>query len=129
MTTTWPLVAYAVTVGVVIVGMLGLSFVLGPRHGEGTAAEPYESGIVSTGSARSRHTAQFYLIATFFVVIDLESAFLFAWAAAVRELGWAGFVEALVFVVLLLAALVYLWRVGALDLRPRRRAEVETKEP
>ena len=61
-----------------------------------------------------RRSAKFYLIAMFFVVFDLEAVFLFSWAIAARELGWAGFWEALIFTVVLLAALVYLGRIGAL---------------
>ncbi|MGH7844407.1 MAG: NADH-quinone oxidoreductase subunit A [Candidatus Binatia bacterium] len=95
--------------------MIGLSYVLGQRHQEGATGQPYESGIVSTGTARVRLSAKFYLIAMFFVIFDLETVFIFAWAVSARETGWAGYVEILVFIVVLLAALVYLWRVGALD--------------
>jgi NADH-quinone oxidoreductase subunit A len=57
----------------------------------------------------------FYLVAMFFVIFDLEAVFLYAWAVAVRELGWAGYAEAIVFIVVLLVGLAYLWRQGALD--------------
>ena len=62
------------------------------------------------------------IIAMFFVIFDLEAVFVYAWAVAVRELGWAGYCEILVFIGLLAAALLYLWRVGALDWsgEPRR---------
>jgi NADH-quinone oxidoreductase subunit A len=53
----------------------------------------------------------------FFVIFDLEAVFLFAWAVAVRETGWTGYAEALLFITVLLATLAYLWRVGALDWR------------
>ena len=52
----------------------------------------------------------------FFVIFDLEAGFLFAWAVSAQALGWPAFCEAVVFVAVLLAALMYLWRVGALDL-------------
>jgi NADH-quinone oxidoreductase subunit A len=68
-----------------------------------------------------RFSAKFYLIAMFFVVFDLEAVFLFAWAVAVRETGWAGYAEALLFIMILLATLAYLWRVGALDWRQGSR--------
>jgi NADH-quinone oxidoreductase subunit A len=58
---------------------------------------------------------RYYLVSVFFVVFDLEAVFLFAWAGAAREAGWAGYCEVLLFVGVLAAALVYLWRVGALD--------------
>jgi NADH-quinone oxidoreductase subunit A len=106
---------------VLAAGMLGLSYVLGERHREKATGKPYESGIPPTGSARLRFDVKFYLIAMFFVVFDLEAAFLFAWAVAFREMGWLGYVEVLVFVGVLLVALIYLWRVGALDWGPGRR--------
>src|SRR5262249_11906057 len=71
--------------------MLGLSYLLGQRHQAKATGEPYESGIVSTGSARLRFPAQFYLVAMLFVIFDLEAAFIFAWAIAFRELGWNGY--------------------------------------
>ena len=111
----WPLALYSGAVLVVIVGMLGLSFVLGQRHQDRTTGTPYESGIVSTGSARVRLSPTFFLIAIFFVVFDLESVFIVAWAVAARELGWLGYAEICVFIGVLFAALVYLWRERALD--------------
>ena len=123
----WPLLLYFAAVLVLVAGMLGLSYVLGERHEEKATGEPYESGIPPTGSARLRFDVKFYLIAMFFVVFDLEAAFLFAWAIAFRELGWLGYVEVLIFVGVLLVALIYLWRVGALDWGPGRRRSKQTK--
>jgi len=117
----WPLLVYFALVLVLVAGMLGLSYVLGERRTERATGEPYESGIPPTGSARIRFDVKFYLTAMFFVVFDLEAAFLFAWAVAFRDLGWAGYVEVAIFVGVLLAALIYLWRVGALDWGPGRR--------
>ncbi len=95
--------------------MIGLSALLGERHRERTTDTPYESGIIPTGSARIRFDVKFYLMAMFFVVFDLEAIFVFAWAVCVRQLGWPGYVEIVVFVAFLVIALVYLWRVGALE--------------
>ena len=95
--------------------MIVLSYVLGQRHRERATAEPYEGGIVSTGTSRVRLSAKFYLVAMFFVIFDLEAVFIFGWAIAARELGWAGYIEAVVFIAVLVAALIYLWRSGALD--------------
>ncbi len=111
----WPLVVYFALVLVVVGIMVGLSYVLGERHSQPQTGQPFESGIVSTGSARLRFDVKYYLVAMFFVVFDLEAAFLFAWAVAVRDLGWPGFVAAALFAAALVAALVYLWRQGALD--------------
>ena len=111
----WPLAVYLVIVVMLVVAMLGLSFVLGQRHHNRATGTPYESGILSQGSARVRLSAKFYLVAMFFVIFDLEAIFIFAWAIAVRETGWTGYAEATSFIAVLLATLVYLWRVGALD--------------
>ncbi len=116
----WPLVAYFVVVLFLVAGILGLSHLLGQRHHEPSTGEPFESGIVSEGSARVRFAAKFHLVAMFFVIFDLEGVFIFAWAIAGRELGWQGYGEILVFVVILAVALAYLWRTGALDWSPQQ---------
>lgn len=120
----WPLEVYIALVGMLVVAMLSLSFVLGQRHTDRATGSPYESGILSEGSARVRFSAKFYLVAMFFVIFDLEAVFLFAWAVAVRETGWAGYAEVLLFITVLLATLAYLWRVGALDWRQGSRRMV-----
>ena len=120
----WPLAAYFGFVVLLVSGVLLASHLLGPKHSEPATGEPYEGGIVSEGSARVRVSVKYYLIAMFFVVFDLEAVFLFAWAGAVRELGWAGYCEVVGFVAVLMATLIYLWRIGALDwtrMQRRRR--------
>jgi len=111
----WPLGLYFLAVVAMIAGIVAVSYVLGQRHRERATGQPYESGMLSTGSARLRFSADFYLIAMFFVIFDLESVFVFAWAVAAREVGWIGYGVMAVFVTLLLAALAYLWRSGALS--------------
>jgi len=111
----WPLVAYFVLVVVLVAMVLSVSYLLGQRHSEPATGDPYEGGIVSEGSARVRFSVRYYLVAMFFVVFDLEAVFVYAWAGAVRELGWTGYCVVVLFIGLLAAALVYLWRVGALD--------------
>lgn len=111
----WPLAVYAAIVAALVSAMLGLSYVLGQRHHDRSTDFPYESGILSEGSARVRLSAKFYLVAMFFVIFDLEAIFIFAWAVAVRETGWTGYIEVCIFIGILLVALAYLWRVGALD--------------
>lgn len=119
-TVLWPLVVYVILVAVVVASMLGLSYVLGQHHHEPATGEPYESGIVSFGSAQVRFGVRFYLIAAFFVIFDLESAFIFAWAVAIRQASWVGFVGIVSFVVTLIVGLIYLWRLGALDVGATR---------
>ncbi|MGH7182575.1 MAG: NADH-quinone oxidoreductase subunit A [Nitrospiraceae bacterium] len=110
-----PLSLYFLAVLILAAGMLGISALLGERHRERATDEPYESGIAVTGSAQLRVPIQFYLMAMLFVIFDMEAAFIFAWAVAVPEVGWLGFGEMLVFIGILLVALIYLWRVGALE--------------
>lgn len=120
----WTLGVYFVVVALLVAGMLVASWLLGQKHHERATGLPYEAGIASEGSARVRISAKFYLVAMFFVVFDLEAVFLFAWAIAARELGWPAYWEALIFTGILLVALLYLWRVGALDWSPvKRRVE------
>jgi NADH-quinone oxidoreductase subunit A len=116
----WPLIPYLAAVLIVLGTMLGLSYILGQRHRERATGEPYESGIVSTGSARMRFDAKFYLMAMFFVIFDLEAAFIYLWAVAVKELGWTGYAEIAIFIAILFVALIYLWRLGALEWGTKR---------
>ena len=116
----WPMLVFAAAAAATAGGMIGLSYVLGQRHRERATGEPYESGIVSTGGARLRMPVKYYLVAMLFVVFDLEAVFLFGWAVAGLEVGWTGYIEVLVFIAVLVAALVYLWRAGALEWGPKR---------
>jgi NADH-quinone oxidoreductase subunit A len=111
----WPLGLYFILVVILIAGMLIVSSLLGQRHDDRATGAPYEGGIVSEGSARVRFSAKYYLVAMFFVVFDLEAVFIFSWAVAAKEVGWAGYWEILIFIGILVATLIYLWRLGALD--------------
>jgi len=111
----WPLLVYFAAVLALVTSMLVLSFLLGQWHRERATSDPYESGMLSTGSARLRLSASFYLVAVFFVIFDLEAVFIVAWAISVRELGWGGYLGVLIFIGVLVAGLLYEWRQGALD--------------
>jgi NADH-quinone oxidoreductase subunit A len=111
----WPLAVYSVLALGVAVAMIAVSYVLGERRPDMADQVPYESGIVPAGAGRLRYSVKFYLVAMFFVIFDVESIFVFAWAVAFRELGWTGYLEMVIFLAVLLAALAYLWRLGALD--------------
>jgi NADH-quinone oxidoreductase subunit A len=117
------LAIYFLVVVLLVAGILTLSHFLGQRHRERRTGEPYESGMPPTGTARLRFRASYYLIAMFFVVFDLEAAFIYCWAVAVRPLGWPGFIELSIFIAVLLAGLLYLWREGALDWRTSRQRQ------
>ena len=111
----WPLAVYFIAVIVIVTAMMVLSSVLGQKHKDRTTGEPYESGIASTGTAQVRFDVRYYLIAMFFVIFDIEAIFIFAWSVSLRELGWAGYLEILIFIGVLIVVLIYLWRLGALD--------------
>ena len=100
-----------------VISMIALSAILGQRHRDRATGDPYESGIISTGTARVRLSVHFYLVAMLFVIFDLEAVFIFAWAIGARTLGWPGYLGVVVFIMILTVALVYEWRLGALEWR------------
>lgn len=110
----WPLAVYFFLVVLLAAAAVVTSWLLGQRHRDKSTNEPYESGVIPTGSARLRMSAKYYLIAMFFVIFDLEAAFIFAWSVDFRELGWAGYGGMMIFIAVLVATLVYLWGQGAL---------------
>lgn len=123
----WPLGLYLMLVTFLVLAMLIGPSLLGGKRRARAKNDPYESGIVpATSAGHFRIPIPFYLMAIFFVIFDLEAVFLFAWAIALETAGWAGFIEAVIFILVLLAALVYLWRLGALDWRtPRQKRDLE----
>lgn len=121
------LIIYIALVALVVSVMLG-SYYLGPRHHDRSMGTPYESGIAATGNARVRFPIHFYLVAMFFVIFDLESVFLYAWSTSVRELGWRGFGQVSIFIGVLLIALFYLLRIGALKIGPNLRKPRSTTD-
>ncbi len=129
--TIWPAALYAVLVLGLAALILVLSAVLGERRRAGRDRDTqYESGLEPAGPLPRRLSVEFYQVALFFVIFDLEAVFIFAWAVNARRLGWAGYAEVVVFVVLLLAGLVYLWKSGGLDWGAagrRRRARLAAR--
>lgn len=116
-TSMWPFLLFTA----VVVGLLGAvliaSWIIGSksRH-EGAKNIPFESGVVPVGEAEEmRLSIEFYLVAIFFVIFDLETIFIVAWAVAFDEVGVAGYIAVAIFIVILLVALLYEWRTGALD--------------
>ena len=89
-TSLWPFVVYAVAVLFLVATMLGLSFILGQRRANKATNMPFESGVLSVGTPQIHMSAEFYLIAIFFVIFDLETGFIFARAVAFFELGGEG---------------------------------------
>jgi NADH-quinone oxidoreductase subunit A len=95
--------------------MLGLSYLLGPRRPTREKLAPYECGIVPTTDARQRFSVKFYLVAMVFILFDVEVVFLYPWAVIFHELRMFGFIEMLLFLLLVLPGFVYLWKKGVLD--------------
>ena len=124
----WPFFLYFVLVVALVTAMLTIAYFTGERHRGRVTREPYESGIKPTGTTGIRLSIKFYLIALFFVIFDVESIFIFAWAIAFRQLGWAGYIAIIIFISVLMLTLIYLWRMGALEWGRRSTKELRNRE-
>ena len=94
---------------------IALGWLVGPKRPTAEKLAPYECGMPPVGDARERHPVKFYLVAMIFLLFDIEIAFLYPWALAVRELRWTGFIQLIVFFMILLAGYVYVWRKGVFN--------------
>jgi len=121
----WPFLIYVGSAIAVIAGMLGVSYILGQRHMEKETGEPFESGILQTGNARLRLSIQFYLVGMLFVIFDLEVVFIFAWAIAIREVGWTGYIGVLIFIGILVVGLLYEYKSGSLDFGKKQLQKIK----
>jgi NADH-quinone oxidoreductase subunit A len=108
------LIMIALGAGFALISVV-LSGLLGPSKPSAEKSAPYECGMPAVGDARERMSVKFYLVAMIFLLFDIEVAFLYPWAMALRSLGWNGLVQVVLFMGLLLAGYVYVWRKGALD--------------
>jgi|SRR5689334_11815213 NADH-quinone oxidoreductase subunit A len=120
MPTSYPETFFPVLVQIVIAvaiatALISFSFFLGKRVKDKVKDSPYECGIAPTGSARERFSVKFYLVAIVFILFDIEAVFLYPWAVVYRDLKMFGFVEMLLFIVLILSGFFYIWKKGALD--------------
>src|SRR3954466_12194749 len=95
---------------------------LGPRKPSPEKLAPYECGMPPVGDAHERMSVKFYLVAMIFLLFDIEVAFLYPWALALRDLGWPGLVQGGLFMLRFLAGYVYVWRKGALDWGDEKKA-------
>jgi NADH-quinone oxidoreductase subunit A len=94
---------------------IGLSKLVGPRRPTPEKLAPYECGMPPVGDARDRHPVKFYLVAMIFLLFDIEIAFLYPWALALRGLRWTGFIQLIVFFLILLTGYIYVWRKGVFN--------------
>ena len=104
------IVGLAVGVGPVVLGWL-----LAPNRPDSEKLSPYECGFEAFEDARMKFDVRYYLIAILFILFDLEIAFLFPWAVALKEIGMFGFVAMLVFLAVLVVGFIYEWVKGALE--------------
>src|SRR5256712_14105432 len=112
------LIMIALGAGFALISVL-LSNVLGPSKPSPEKSAPYECGMPAVGDARERQSVKFYLVAMIFLLFDIEVAFLYPWALALRDLGWAGLLQIITFFLILLVGYIYVWRKGILDWGPK----------
>ena len=112
----------------VATAMIGLSALLGKRVRDPVKSSPYESGMRPVGNARERFSVRFYLVAMVFILFDIEAIFLYPWAIVYRQLKLFGFLEMLLFIVLVLCGFYYIWKKGVLNWSIDERKLEETGE-
>jgi NADH-quinone oxidoreductase subunit A len=108
------LLLLGVAMGTAVV-MMGGSFLVGPRRPSAEKSAQYECGFAPLSRVRLPFDVRFYLFSILFVVFDIEAAFLFPWAVAFKDIGWVGFVEMVLFLLVLLVGYAYIWKKGALE--------------
>lgn len=109
------LVVYAAIIFAVMGAILFLTSRLGSKTLTPEKAGPYESGILPAGPAGFRYPVPFYLVATFFLIFDVEAAYIFSWAVAFESLGWPGLAQITFFIAVLALSLFYIWKKGGLE--------------
>lgn len=95
--------------------LLIVSSLAGRRKHSIVKDQPYECGVTPTGSAREPFPVHFYLVGLIFILFDIEAIFLYPWALVYHSLGWFGFVEMVLYIIILLSGYIFLWKKGALD--------------
>ena len=124
--------------GILLLGLLGVAFgavsvflsnFLGPSHPTPEKSAAYECGMPPVGDARERQSVKFYLIAMIFLLFDIEVAFLYPWAMAMRDLSWPGLIQIVVFFLILVVGYVYIWRKGVLDWGPQADPDYQHPPP
>jgi NADH-quinone oxidoreductase subunit A len=112
---------YTLLVLSLLILILFLAYWLGEKKPSAEKLRPYECGIIPTGKAHIRYSIPFYLVATFFLIFDVETAIVFTWAIAFKPLGWLGWWRLSFFIVVLLLSLFYIWKKGGLEWGPITR--------
>ena len=99
----------------IAVGMVVMTSILGPKREFADKMEPFECGESQIVSPHQRFSVKFYLVAVLFVLFDIEAVFFFPWAILFKQLGLFGFIEMLMFILILGVGLLYVWIRGGLD--------------
>ena len=116
MTRTYlPILVHLVAVAALAGILMGLSAWVGVKRPSREKLGPYECGIPPVGNARERFSISFYLVGMLFILFDVEAVFLYPWAIIYRSLKWFGFGEMFLYIAILLAGYIYIWKKGALD--------------
>ena len=108
------LMIFALSLGAAVIMVVG-SHIFSNYRPTPVKGQPYESGIPALGDTRERFAVKYYLVAMLFLLFDVEVVVLFTWAVVFRQLGLSGFIAISIFLLLLIAGLVYEWRKGALE--------------
>lgn len=114
----WPFLVYGIAVVILVSAMLFISYFLGERHKEPATNDVYEGGVIADGTARMLFPVHFYIIALFFIIFDVQAVFIFAWAVAIKTLGWEGYTAICIFIGISVCLLIYEWSIGALEFGP-----------
>ncbi len=109
------LVVMVLTAIVLVAAALTIARLVSPRSFNPQKAEAYECGIPTRGGSWMQFKVGYYLFAILFLMFDVETVFLFPWAAVVQDLGVAGLVNVTFFLFILILGLAYAWRKGALE--------------
>ncbi len=115
MATYIPLLLLFIIAAIITGAMFWLTSVLGPKNPTPEKMMPYECGSDSTGGRFVKPSVKFYLTAILFVVFDIEAVLIYPWALQFRSLGWAGLATMASFIALIVVALIYVWKKGALE--------------
>lgn len=109
------LVVVILTAIALVAVALGIARAISPRSYNPQKGEAYECGIPTRGRSWMQFKVGYYLFAILFLMFDVETVFLFPWAAVVQDLGVYGLFSILFFLVVLVLGLAYAWKKGALE--------------
>ncbi|RKP57458.1 NADH-quinone oxidoreductase subunit A [Pararobbsia silviterrae] len=95
--------------------LISVGKVLGPSKPDSAKNAPYECGFEAFEDARMKFDVRYYLVAILFIIFDLETAFMFPWGVALKDIGWTGFIAMMIFLLEFLLGFAYIWKKGGLE--------------